>query len=433
MIVRCTGRMAPAIALLFLLLLGGAKSNPAAELPQFRDQELPTRLQVGYAVRPVDVNGDGRLDIAIVDSHRVLWLENPGWQEHVVYASPDAPHDNVCFAPHDIDGDGDVDFALGADWQFNNTDSGGTIGWLEHVPSGPWRYHPITSEPTTHRMNWADLRGDGTLRLVVAPLKGRGTRPPTFDQRGIRLLELTPPDDPATGAWTQQVLTERLTVTHNFEVVDWDEDGRDELLIASFEGIHHLRVADGGRIELQRIGSGQETPAPKRGASEIRHGRLGSGRLVLGTIEPWHGDKVVVYLQPPGDRDRFGIVAAICSGRPTGLGTRGGLGRPGWRPRSRVDPRCSRRPECNASPRLADLRPGRSSQRSLESNAHRPRIRRHRRLDGGRLGPGWGHRHRRRRTADPQRKNLLEPAESLGHAHRASCDNLQQRLVWTAR
>src|SRR5207249_6800452 len=83
---------------------------------QFRDQELPTRLTVGYAVRLIDMNGDKRLDIAIVDSYRILWLENPNWNEHMILQGG-TKKDNVCFAPYDIDGDGRLDFAVGADWQ----------------------------------------------------------------------------------------------------------------------------------------------------------------------------------------------------------------------------------------------------------------------------------------------------------------------------
>ena len=57
---------------------------------RFEPQELPVTLQVGYAVRAVDVNNDKKIDIAIVDSKRVLWLENPSWTEHVIYETPDA-------------------------------------------------------------------------------------------------------------------------------------------------------------------------------------------------------------------------------------------------------------------------------------------------------------------------------------------------------
>ncbi len=82
----------------------------------------------------LNFNHDQRIDIAIVDSKRVLWLENPTWREHVIYATPDAQADNVCFAPHDVDADGLVDLALGADWQPNNTDSGGSIGLVATIP-----------------------------------------------------------------------------------------------------------------------------------------------------------------------------------------------------------------------------------------------------------------------------------------------------------
>ncbi len=278
--------------------LGLLVALPATAQITFEPQELATQLQVGYAVRVLDVNQDSQLDIAIVDSKRVLWLEGPEWQEHVVYETPDAKFDNVCFAPHDINGDGRIDFALGADWQFGNSDSGGTIGWLQHTAEGPWIYRQIADEPTTHRMNWIDLDGSGSPTLVVAPLKGRGTRPPGFDQVGIRLLAFDPPADPKQETWNRRVLTDALHVMHNFEASDLDGDGRSEIIAASYEGATWMRMNAQGKIESKRLGAGQDEPAPKRGASEIRAGKLADGRNYLATIEPWHGDKVVVYVSP---------------------------------------------------------------------------------------------------------------------------------------
>lgn len=288
------------IALLSLLGMSRAQdatANTTSGL-RFEAEELATELSVGYAVRPVDVNQDGRLDIAIVDSKRVLWLENPSWREHVVYETPQAKFDNVTFAPHDINGDGRIDFALGADWQFNNSDSGGTIGWLEHTEQGPWTYRQLATEPTTHRMNWISVAGSESPWLIVGPLKGRGTQPPGFDQTGIRLLAFVPPKDPASEAWEQRVLTEDLHVMHNFDVTDLDGDGSKDLVAASYEGVTWIELDADGRVELRRIGSGQEESPPARGASEIRHGKLASGRDYVATIEPWHGDKVVVYVAP---------------------------------------------------------------------------------------------------------------------------------------
>ena len=41
-----------------------------AELPAFQQQEIASDLGVGYAVTLVDLSGDGRLDIVVVDQKR---------------------------------------------------------------------------------------------------------------------------------------------------------------------------------------------------------------------------------------------------------------------------------------------------------------------------------------------------------------------------
>ncbi len=267
----------------------------------WKPEVLPVELQVGYAVRVLDLSGDGKLDIAIVDSKRFIWLENPTWKVHVMHADSSAKFDNVCFAPHDIDNDGDIDFAVGRDWQFNNSDTGGEIGWLQcgDDPRASWAYELLTTEPTTHRMNWADWDADGDQELIVAPLKGRGSRAPGFDNTAIRLLLLSPPK--SSGAeWKSQVIDDSLHVSHNIDVVDLDNDDRHDLLAASFEGVTWMRPA-GDSIEKRRLGSGQSGTAPAIGASEVRLGHLNAGEKYIATIEPWHGDHVVVYTEPSSD------------------------------------------------------------------------------------------------------------------------------------
>jgi FG-GAP-like repeat len=265
----------------------------------WRPEILPVELGVGYAVLSLDINGDGKLDIAIADSKRFLWLENPTWQTHVMHATPEAKQDNVCLAPWDVDGDGHVDFAIGHDWQFNNSDSGGAIGWL-HSPSDPrlpWKYRPLAEEPTTHRMRWCDWDHDGKMDLVVAPLKGKHSKSPAFQEAGVRLLSFTPDPSKAFELWPMRVIDDSLHVMHNIDVVDMDADGKQELLAASFEGVTHLVHTATGIVQT-RLGTGQTGEAPAIGSSEIRLGMLGEKKYIA-TIEPWHGDKVVVYSEPP--------------------------------------------------------------------------------------------------------------------------------------
>ena len=283
-----------------------ASAVGAAEF-QFKDQELPTRLTVGYAVRLIDMNGDRRLDIAIVDSDRILWLENPSWNEHVV-SQGQTKKDNVCFAPADINGDGRVDFAVGADWQPSNTKSGGTIQWIANSGqmSGNWQLHPIGEHPTTHRMNFADLDGDGRQELIVSPLMGKDTTRPNFAENGTPLLVYPIPADPVKGPWKAETICDDVHVTHNFQVLDFDGDGKLDILLVSFEGVHLLERGPAGKWQRTRLGAGNQETSPNKGASEIKRGKLAGGGDYIATIEPWHGHQVVVYTRPASTRPSTG-------------------------------------------------------------------------------------------------------------------------------
>ncbi|HEY2416255.1 MAG TPA: VCBS repeat-containing protein [Pirellulaceae bacterium] len=278
--------------------------SAAADIP-FRDQELPTRLTVGYAVRLLDMNDDKRLDIAIVDSDRILWLENPNWNEHVITQGV-TKKDNVCFAPYDIDRDGRLDFAVGAAWQPGSPDSrktGGTIQWITggNNPSGQWKLHPIGEYPTSHRMNFADLDGDGKQELIVSPLQGKDTAPPNYAEHGTPLLVYQVPTDPIKGPWKPEVICDDVHVTHNFQVTDFNADGKPDILLVSFEGVHLLERQADGKWQRTRIGAGNQETSPNKGSSEIKLGKLKGGASYIATIEPWHGHQVVVYTPPVGN------------------------------------------------------------------------------------------------------------------------------------
>lgn len=290
----------PRLATLALLILSTAASAAA---PNLRIQEIETGLGVGYAVRILDMNEDRRPDILVVDTERVIWYENPTWERRTLIQGQTKP-DNVCIAPYDIDGDGKVDFALGADWRPSDTKTSGTIQWLARgaSPADRWSVHPIGTEPVVHRMQWADLDDDGRSELIVVPLMGRGTTKPNFSERPLRILAYKIPADPLRGPWTPQVINEELYVAHNFHPTDLDRDGKTDILVASFSGVNWLVRGADGKWANKHLGEGNQdnrrTP-PNRGASEIKHGRL-ADRDYIATIEPWHGFQVVVYTPPSG-------------------------------------------------------------------------------------------------------------------------------------
>src|ERR1035438_954293 len=60
------------------------RAQDAPQFPTFRMVELDEKMTVGYAVLLADVNGEGKKDIVVVDTQRVLWFENPTWKKHVI-------------------------------------------------------------------------------------------------------------------------------------------------------------------------------------------------------------------------------------------------------------------------------------------------------------------------------------------------------------
>jgi hypothetical protein len=267
-------------------------------------QEIATDLTIGYAVLLVDLNGDGKKDIVVVDKARVIWYENPTWKVRTIIEGQTKP-DNVCIAAYDIDGDGQLDLALGADWNPSNTKGGGTLQWLRRGKTldEPWTVYPIGNEPTVHRIRFADLNGEGRAKLLVAPLMGRQSTPKmnSMDGLPVRLLAFQIPKDPTRDRWVPEVLDESLHVVHNFWPIESTSGKGMDFLTASYEGVNLFTRDVSGKWKSTHLGEGnQANPKSNRGASEVKQGKLRNGHRFIATIEPWHGNQVVVYT-PPAD------------------------------------------------------------------------------------------------------------------------------------
>jgi hypothetical protein len=249
----------------------------AADKPiTFRSQEIAKDLGIVYAVSVADVNGDHKPDIVAINQRQIVWFENPSWAKHVV-AERITEKDNVAIAPADIDGDGKMDFALAADWQATNTTSGGSLHWISHEGKA----HDITTEPTLHRIRWADINGDGRPELIAVPLHGRGTKAADWtDGPGSSILVFTVPPKPAEQRWPVEVACDSLHIVHNFISV-----GR-EIWVASAEGVFALSRSADGKWSKRLIAEGKP--------GEIKMGRV-NGKRYLATVEPWHGSNLVIF------------------------------------------------------------------------------------------------------------------------------------------
>ncbi len=261
-----------------------------AGAPQFESRVIDPKIgKVCYAVTKSDVNGDGKLDVVAVSESRVQWYESPSWQKHVILEDQTIA-DNVCIAAHDIDGDGQIDFALGAGWAGANT---GTIQWITRGAKADdkWSVHFIEKEKTTHRMSFADVLGTGRPQLVVSPLNRS-----VDGIAGVRLLAFEIPRQPKTDRWPEVVLDQTLNRMHNHTHVDWNGDGNLDTITASEEGVFLIQKK-GDSIEKTQLGAGARGDKPEsRGAGEIRIGKAKNGTRFIATIEPMHGTSVAIYV-----------------------------------------------------------------------------------------------------------------------------------------
>jgi hypothetical protein len=270
------------------LALVSMSSGAEPKLATFRAVEIDAQIQIGYGVAVADVNGDSKPDVLLADKQQIVWYENPTWTKHVI-AEKLTQLDNVCLAARDIDGDGRCEIAVGAGWNPSDTRDSGAVFYLIAPADRTQRWEPVAlpHEPTVHRMRWVRTAEDKYV-LVVVPLHGRDNKPATGEGVGVRILAYHRPADPRA-PWTTEVWNDALHKTHNFDVVAADQRGPEELWVGGKEGVVRIDPAKTSRLI---------TTGERGGAGETRLGRRGDGQRFVATVEPMHGNQLVLYRQP---------------------------------------------------------------------------------------------------------------------------------------
>lgn len=277
--------------LLFTLTLIAART--VAQTATFVGEVIDDKISIGYGVTSGDVDGDGKLDILLADKKEIVWYKNPGkkaekWTRYVI-ARDLTEQDNVCIAARDIDGDGKVEVAVGAQWnpsETKNLKQSGAVYYLSAPKDRTQLWEPVRlhHEVTIHRMQWLK-KADGTFQLAVLPLHGEGNA--GGEGVGVKLIAFDVPED-KTGIWGYDLVDTGMHMTHNMHPME--VPGR--MLGLAVAGKEGVQVFLDGAEGLAASGTWM---VPQTGVGEVRTGSLGKNQLFTATIEPMHGNTLVVY------------------------------------------------------------------------------------------------------------------------------------------
>lgn len=270
-----------------------ARHEQAIPLPQFRTRVITQAIKFGYQLVAVDLTGDGKKDLITIDERatELAWFESPAWDRHVLAVDVPRQLNAACC---DIDGDNSPEVVLAYHFESRPEQSVGNVVLLKSGTDvrQPWQAREIDRVPTAHRVRWIDPEGTGNKLLLVAPMVGQRFPPREGDPAPIYFYR--------PGQWKREMLSnEPRGVLHAIYPVSWEGGPRQQLLAASYAGLQLLELRE-GRWLATRIAEGDPRPWPLCGSSEVRLGHLRENRF-LASIEPWHGNQVVVYL-PTGDR-----------------------------------------------------------------------------------------------------------------------------------
>ncbi|HSI78437.1 MAG TPA: VCBS repeat-containing protein [Lunatimonas sp.] len=278
--------------LLYFALYFG--STPTSIEPAFETQIIDDKVAIGYGLAIGDVDGDGKPDILLADKDQFVWYRNGDWKRFVMVDNL-TESDNVCIAARDINGDGKVEVAVGAQWNPGETSDMAKSGSVHYLirpedPTQLWTPVALPHEPTVHRMRWAKT-GIDSYQLIMAPLHGRGNK--GGEGVGVRIIAYEMPKDP-TAPWKVQVVDESMHMTHNLDVIP-EGDG-ETVYIGGKEGVKAFTYSQG-----------KWAPHPNgpwiaegHGFGELRIGKEKDSSRFLAGIEPIHGNLLTTYRSSNG-------------------------------------------------------------------------------------------------------------------------------------
>lgn len=284
--------------LLAVLVFSGAHAHAAeTALPNF-EPETVASIGKGYGLSIADVDGDGKPDILLADVSDFVWYRNGDWKRFVLANRLDG-QGAMSIDARDVTGDGKVEIAV------CTRGPEAAVYFLKRPedPTQLWTPVRIPSEPEQHRIQWA-RDYTGTDYLIAVPNLGR--------RNHLRLRDL-PKDDfakiyayPFTlepeQEYAGKLLLESMRDMHSLAVIPGKPGGPERLLFVGMEGVELMneKADQPWQARGARMLPGMTPPNQRpdqswhAGLSEISEGHTAE-RMYLATIEPKHGNNLIVY------------------------------------------------------------------------------------------------------------------------------------------
>jgi FG-GAP-like repeat len=250
----------------------------------FVEEVIDDKIQIGYGLAVGDVDGDKKPDILLADKKQFVWYRNGDWKRFVMIENL-TESDNVCIAARDIDGDGRVEVAVGAQWNpSETTDStkSGSVHFLirPHDPTKLWRPVKLHHEPTIHRMKWVKVK-EKKYQLIVLPLHGKANN--DGQGAGVNVIAFEVPSR-YDGVWKYSYLDQEMHMTHNLDVVA--NGVNEKIYVGGKEGVKLFLFKENKWVSEWAIRSSS--------FGEVRQGMVNNRSFITG-VEPMHGNVLSIY------------------------------------------------------------------------------------------------------------------------------------------
>ncbi|UTA68516.1 FG-GAP-like repeat-containing protein [Emticicia sp. 21SJ11W-3] len=291
-----------------------------AQAPNFIPQIIDNQVSIGYGLAIGDVDGDKRSDILMADQKQFVWYRNGDWKRFVMIENLTA-RDNVCIAARDIDGDGKVEVAVGANWNPAETKDpikSGSVHYLIRPvdPTQKWEAVELHHEVTIHRMKW--VKAKNKYQLVVVPLHGLGNR--NGEGAGVKIWAYEVPKN-VKSEWKRTLIDSTMHLTHNFEVTE--EKTTTYLTIGGKEGLRTYQYTN----KWEKAGKEHKNMM----IGELKYAEVNKNGY-FATVQPMHGNKLVWV---SNNREPQVLTENLNQGHALALADFLNLGRPqiavGWR------------------------------------------------------------------------------------------------------